>query len=98
MATQPLESPTLGRPASTTPAPEVTHRATHRAALPVTDKAPRSRAGVAWVGICVTGVVLVALIICMLQNTPLVVVSFLGMQRSAPLALALLIAASASVW
>ncbi|WP_251150016.1 lipopolysaccharide assembly protein LapA domain-containing protein [Cellulosimicrobium sp. Marseille-Q4280] len=55
-------------------------------------KAPRSRAGATWVGICIAALVLVALIVFMLQNTQPVVVSFLGMQGSVPLALALLIA------
>jgi len=45
-----------------------------------------------WVGLCVAAVVLVALIVFMLQNTQLVLVSFLGWQGSVPLALALLIA------
>lgn len=92
MATQPLESATNGHPTNDNPAPEGTQRATHKAAHPEQHKAPRSRAGAAWVGICITGAVLVALIIFMLQNTQLVVVSFLGWQGSVPLALALLIA------
>lgn len=55
-------------------------------------KAVRSRAGAVWVGICIAVVLLVALIIFMLQNTQLVLVSFLGMQGSVPLAVALLVA------
>ncbi len=55
-------------------------------------KAPRSRAGAVWVGVCIAALLLVALIIFMLQNTQLVLVSFLGMQGSVPLAVALLIA------
>jgi len=55
-------------------------------------KARRSRAGAVWVSICVAAVLLVALIIFMLQNTQPVLVSFLDMQGSVPLALALLIA------
>ncbi|MFI6424243.1 lipopolysaccharide assembly LapA domain-containing protein [Promicromonospora sp. NPDC050880] len=54
--------------------------------------ARRSRAGAAWVGICIAALLLVALIIFMLQNTQPVLVSFLGMQGSVPLAVALLIA------
>jgi uncharacterized integral membrane protein len=54
--------------------------------------APRSRAGAVWVGICIAALLLVALIVFMLQNTQLVLVSFLGMQGTVPLAVALLIA------
>ena len=55
-------------------------------------KTPRSRAGAAWVGICVAALVLIALIVFMLQNTEPVRVTFLSMQGSVPLAIALLIA------
>ncbi|MEV0890527.1 LapA family protein [Promicromonospora sp. MEB111] len=54
-------------------------------------KASRSRAGWLWAGSCLAALVLVALIIFMLQNTQLVLVSFLGMQGTVPLAVALLI-------
>lgn len=55
-------------------------------------KAPRSRAGAIWVGICIAAIVLIALVVFMLQNTQPVLVTFLSMQGSVPLALALLIA------
>jgi uncharacterized integral membrane protein len=53
---------------------------------------PRTRTSATWVGLCVAALVLVALVVFMLQNTQLVLVSFLGWQGSVPLALALLIA------
>lgn len=52
----------------------------------------RSRAGAAWVGICIGALVLIALVVFMLQNAAPVEVAFLGMKGSAPLALMLLIA------
>ncbi|MDT0167143.1 LapA family protein [Actinotalea sp. AC32] len=52
----------------------------------------RTRAGAAWVGICVAALLLVALIVFMLQNTGPVEVTFLGMTGTAPLGLTLLIA------
>lgn len=52
----------------------------------------RTRAGAAWVGMAVAGLVLVPLIVFMLQNTAPVEVQFLGLRGSAPLALTLLIA------
>ncbi|PFG41498.1 putative integral membrane protein [Isoptericola jiangsuensis] len=55
-------------------------------------RSPRSRVGALWVGICVAALVLVALIVFMLQNTKPVLVTFLGLQGSVPLAVALLIA------
>lgn len=63
-----------------------------RGAAQQVTRAPRTRASAAWVGICVAALLLIALIIFMLQNTQAVLVSFLGMQGSVPLALALLIA------
>ena len=55
-------------------------------------KTPHSRAGAAWVGICVAALVLIALIIFMMQNRQPVLVTFLWMQGTVPLAIALLIA------
>jgi putative membrane protein len=69
-------------------APRVTRTSTGTHAR----RAPRSRAGALWVGICVAAFVLVALIVFILQNTEPVLVSFLGMEGSVPLAVALLIA------
>jgi len=90
--TPPLASATNGNPSrrvtGTTRAPRVTR--TSSGDIP--GRAPRSRAGAAWVGICVAALLLVALIVFMLQNTQLVLVSFLGMQGTVPLAVALLIA------
>ncbi|GGM41341.1 lipopolysaccharide assembly LapA domain-containing protein [Promicromonospora citrea] len=95
MATVPAPNPPLpsavnGKPSR--PGPD-THGSSHvrrTSTRPV--KARRSRAGAAWVGICVAALLLVALIIFMLQNTQPVLVSFLGMEGSVPLAVALLIA------
>ena len=55
-------------------------------------KTPRSRAGAAWVGICIAAVVVIALIIFLLQNRQPVLVTFLSMEGTVPLAIALLIA------
>ena len=88
--TPPLPAATNGnptRPGHHAVGPERVHRtSTHLV------KVSRSRAGGVWVGSCVAALVLVALIIFMLQNTQPVLVSFLGMQGSVPLAVALLIA------
>ncbi|GHH65600.1 LapA family protein [Promicromonospora soli] len=84
MATHPLGAATNGDPGRAVPGRDAVPRAGRRA--------PRTRAGAAWVGVCIAALVLVALIIFMLQNTELVLVTFLGMQGSVPLALALLIA------
>jgi lipopolysaccharide assembly protein A len=54
---------------------------------------PRTRIGAAWFGICAAALLTVVLIIFMLQNTRSVQVSFLGMDGTLPLALALLLAA-----
>lgn len=53
---------------------------------------PRTRTGATWVGICAAVLTLVVLIVFMLQNPRRVEVSFLWMNGSVPLALALLIA------
>ncbi|SED66443.1 lipopolysaccharide assembly protein LapA domain-containing protein [Jiangella alba] len=55
---------------------------------------PRSRTGAVWVGICVTVLVLGLLIVFIAQNTETVDVTFLWMNGTVPLAVALLIAAA----
>jgi len=55
-------------------------------------RAPRTRTGAAWFGICTAAVILVVLIVFMLQNTGSVAITFLWMHGSVPLALALLTA------
>ncbi|GGC16211.1 LapA family protein [Cellulomonas carbonis] len=77
-ATRPAERPTTRRG----PSPTRTGRQGRN----------RTRAGAAWVGICVAALLLVALIVFMLQNTGPVEVTFLGMTGTAPLGLTLLIA------
>jgi uncharacterized integral membrane protein len=72
---------------SESPAQDPDRLATQRPAPAV-----RSRAGAAWVGICIGTLVLIALVVFMLQNSAPVEVTFLGMRGSAPLALMLLIA------
>ncbi|MFI5706521.1 lipopolysaccharide assembly protein LapA domain-containing protein [Kribbella sp. NPDC051620] len=57
-----------------------------------TTQVPRTRAGAAWVGICAAALAAVVLIVFMLQNTRTVQISFLWMDGSLPLAMALLIA------
>ncbi|WP_158887143.1 lipopolysaccharide assembly protein LapA domain-containing protein [Amycolatopsis anabasis] len=54
---------------------------------------PRTRAGAAWVALAAAGLLTVALIIFLAQNTRSTEISFLWMTASTPLALALLIAA-----
>ena len=61
--------------------------------LPSGNREPRTRTAAAWFGICVAALLFVVLIVFMLQNTARVEVNFLGWQGTAPLALALLIAA-----
>lgn len=56
-------------------------------------KVPRTRTAAAWVGICATALGFVVLVIFMLQNTGRTEVSFLWLEGSLPLAVALLIAA-----
>jgi putative membrane protein len=88
--TPPLASATNGNPSR--PGHDA-HGSSHvRRTSTHSVKARRSRAGAAWVGICIAALLLVALIIFMLQNTQPVLVSFLDMQGSVPLAVALLIA------
>ncbi|WP_053369162.1 lipopolysaccharide assembly LapA domain-containing protein [Cellulosimicrobium cellulans] len=89
MATTPLSSATNGEPAATARVtrPDPVSRTSGNPT-----RTPRTRTGATWVGLCVAALVLVALIVFMLQNTQLVLVSFLGWQGSVPLALALLIA------
>ncbi|MBE1878853.1 lipopolysaccharide assembly LapA domain-containing protein [Myceligenerans pegani] len=88
--TPPRQSAIDGSPNRPSPDPHGSNRIRRTDPHPV--KVRRSRAGSAWVGICIAALVLVALIIFMLQNTQPALVSFLGMQGSVPLAVALLIA------
>ena len=94
MATVPNPTPpvsaTNGSPSRPAPAPGPDSRAARASGR--AGRTPRSRAGAVWVGICAAAIVLVALIVFMLQNTQPVLVSFLGMAGTVPLALALLIA------
>ena len=53
---------------------------------------PRTRMSVAWAGIWTATVVFIALIVFMLQNTRGVEISFLGLNGTLPLAMAMLIA------
>ncbi|MGF0118350.1 LapA family protein [Promicromonospora sp. Marseille-Q5078] len=94
MATAPTPTPPWASAINGNPAEPVpgTSAAPSRTRSRRAGRTPRSRAGAAWVGICVAALVLVALIVFMLQNTQLVLVSFLGMQGTVPLAVALLIA------
>ncbi|WP_328997947.1 lipopolysaccharide assembly protein LapA domain-containing protein [Kribbella sp. NBC_00709] len=101
-----VASPDPNISAPSVPAGEITSQETNTVADPPaaevaepstpepvrTDPVPRTRMSAAWVGICVATLALVMLIVFMLQNTRRVEVSFLWMQGSVPLALALLIA------
>lgn len=53
---------------------------------------PRSRTGTAWLSVCTAGLTLLVLVVFLLQNTQSVEVSFLWMEGSTPLAVALLVA------
>ncbi|GAA1728821.1 DUF1049 domain-containing protein [Isoptericola hypogeus] len=95
MATAPTPTPPMasainGNPSRPVPGTGAASRTTRTSTRH--GRAPRTRAGAVWVGICIAALVLVALIVFMLQNTQLVLVSFLGMQGTVPLAVALLIA------
>ena len=57
---------------------------------------PKTRTGAAWVGVCLAALIAIALIVFLAQNTRRVHVSFLWMDATTPLALALLIAAVAA--
>lgn len=88
--TPPLSSATNGSPDRSS---HDTLRSSHiRRTSTHSVKVSRSRVGGFWVGSCVAALVLVALIIFMLQNTQPVLISFLGLQGTVPLAVALLIA------
>ena len=85
--------------AATTP-PANGVAAEHAAADPARP-APRAvsatRTSVAWVGVWVSAIVLIAFIVFILQNTRSVQVSFLGMHGALPLAIGLLIAMVAGI-
>jgi lipopolysaccharide assembly protein A len=74
------------------PATAPTERAAQPPSATGRQEVSRTRTSAAWLGVCTAAVVLVVLIIFMLQNTGRVEVSFLWMQGSLPLAMALLIA------
>jgi uncharacterized integral membrane protein len=59
---------------------------------PSSNRVPSTRTGATWFGICAAALLFVVLIVFMLQNTGTVQVSFLWMDGTLPLALALLIA------
>ncbi|GAA4732233.1 lipopolysaccharide assembly protein LapA domain-containing protein [Phytohabitans rumicis] len=61
-------------------------------AMSRTGRVPRTRIRATWFGICVAALLFLVLIVFMLQNPGSVEVSFLWMDGSLPLALALLIA------
>src|SRR5947209_2919448 len=58
---------------------------------------PATRTSVAWAGVWVSAIVLIAVIVFILQNTRSVQVSFFGMHGALPLAVGLLIAMVAGV-
>lgn len=60
---------------------------------PASKSVPRTRMSAVWMGICIAAALFVVLIVFMLQNTREVEIAFLWMNGSAPLAVALLIAA-----
>lgn len=76
-------------------APEITGPVPPETGAPavVQRTVPRTRAGAAWVGVCVAAIIAVALVIFAVQNTRGVGISFLWMTTSTSLTLALLIGA-----
>jgi uncharacterized integral membrane protein len=66
-------------------------------ARPAPRAVPATRTSVAWVGVWVSAIVLIAFIVFILQNTRSVQVSFLGMHGALPLAIGLLIAMVAGI-
>ena len=80
-----------------TEAPGPDPDATSRPASTGRDPLRASRTGRTWVGVVALAIVLIRLIVFILQNTRSVTVSFLGWEGSAPLAVALLIAAVAGL-
>ena len=65
--------------------------------MPRTPEASRSRAGAVWVRILIAALLLAALIVFLLQNTRPVLVTFLTMQGTVPLAIALASAVAVAV-
>jgi uncharacterized integral membrane protein len=63
---------------------------------PPSDEPPlRTRTGLAWVGVCAAAVVVVALIVFVAQNTQKTHVSFLWLDQNPPVAVVVLVSASA---
>jgi len=84
-AQEPVQPSTTHRPADTAAGGRTRRQRPGR-------KTSRSRAGAAWVGICIAAILVIALIIFLLQNRQPVLVTFLSLQGTVPLAVALLIA------
>jgi uncharacterized integral membrane protein len=76
------EAPATALPDQTAEPPSATKR----------QEVPHTRTSAAWLGLCTAAATLVVLIVFMLQNTGSVQVSFLWMQGSLPLAMALFVA------
>ena len=68
-----------------------------RESVPREDPLRRSRTSGAWTAVIIAAVVLVLLIVFIVQNTQDVQIAFLGWDGTAPLAVALLVAAVAGV-
>lgn len=77
-------------------APATPPSAVDELSKPLPTRVPRTRISSAWIGICAAVAGFVVLIVFMLQNTGSVNVSFLWMDGSLPLALALFIAGVAT--
>lgn len=90
-ARTPPEHAVSAEPVASDAAPGPSQPAQAPRAVPVT------RTSVAWVGVWVSAIVLIAFIVFILQNTRSVQVSFLGMHGALPLAVGLLIAMVAGV-
>jgi lipopolysaccharide assembly protein A len=85
----------LKAPNDDAPAPERANTP-QAPATPHQPSVPRTRMSAAWIGICATALVSVALIVFLLQNTRKIEVNFLWLHGTLPLALALLVAAVGS--
>lgn len=94
--THPVPDPNTIPAPQDTDDPATTPKSAPRSDPPQQDKArnvPRTRAGAAWVAVAAAGLLTVALIIFLAQNTRSTEISFLWMTANTSLALALLIAA-----
>ncbi|MEL7974640.1 hypothetical protein AAG589_02155 [Isoptericola sp. F-RaC21] len=90
--TPPLASATNGNPTRRVTGTRRASRGARASAGTVPGSPRRGRSGAVWTAVGVAVLLLAALVVFMLQNTQAVLVSFLGLEGTVPLAVALLIA------